>query len=146
MQKKVSKSEAGFTLTEILVVVVIIGLLSSVVLFNVVGARTSAQMTTARANISALSQNLELYSAQIGTYPTEDQGLDALVEAPAGLANAARYQRGGYIQNLPVDPWGRPYQYIFPAERSRAAYDVFSYGADGEVGGEEDNADIGNWN
>lgn len=146
MHKKTRKSEAGFTLTEIMVVVFIIGLLSTVVLVNVLGARTDAQTKTARANISALSQSLERYSLQLYTYPTEEQGLQALIEAPGDLSNGALYPRGGFIQQLPNDPWGRPYQYVFPAERSRAAYDVFSFGADGEVGGEEENADIGNWN
>lgn len=145
MEKKMRKSEAGFTLTEIMVVVFIIGLLSTVVLVNVLGSRADAQAKTAQANVSALSQSLERYSLQLYTYPTEDQGLKALVEEPDGLSDRALYPRGGFIQKLPVDPWGRPYQYIFPAERSRAAYDVFSFGADGEVGGEEENADIGNW-
>lgn len=145
MDKKIRKSEAGFTLTEIMVVVFIIGLLSTVVLVNVLGARTDAQTKTAQANISALTQSLERYSLILYSYPTEDQGLEALVEEPAGLSNSALYPRGGFIQQLPLDPWGRPYQYVFPAERSRAAYDVFSFGADGEPGGEEENADIGNW-
>lgn len=145
LRKTVRKSEAGFTLTEIMVVVFIIGLLSTVVLVNVLGARSDAQAKTAQANIAALSQSLDRYSLQLFTYPTEEQGLEALVEAPAGLSDTANYPRGGFIQKLPNDPWGRPYQYVFPAERSRGAYDVFSLGADGEVGGEEENADIGNW-
>ena len=145
MHKTVRRSEAGFTLTEIMVVVFIIGLLSTAVLVNVLGTRTDAQVKTAQANISALSQSLERYSLQLFTYPTEEQGLEALVVEPSGLSDNALYPRGGFIQKLPVDPWGRPYQYVFPAERSRAAYDVFSYGADGEAGGEEENADIGNW-
>lgn len=145
MKKKVSRSEAGFTLTEIMVVVFIIGLLSTVVLVNVLGARTDAQTKTAQANIAALTQSLERYSLQLYTYPTEQQGLEALVEAPTDLSDASLYPRGGFIQKLPNDPWGRPYQYVFPGERSRAAYDVFSFGADGQEGGEEENADIGNW-
>lgn len=145
MEKKMRKSEAGFTLTEIMVVVFIIGLLSTAVLVNVLGSRADAQAKTAQANVSALSQSLERYSLQLYTYPTEDQGLEALVQEPDGLSDNVLYPRGGFIQKLPVDPWGRPYQYVFPAERSRAAYDVFSFGADGEVGGEEENADIGNW-
>ncbi len=145
MKRKYSQSEAGFTLTEIMVVVFIVGLLSTVVLINVLGARSDAQVKTAQANISALSQSLERYSLQLYTYPTQEQGLDALVEAPSDLENTALYPRGGFIQTLPRDPWGRPYQYVFPAERSRAAYDVFSFGADGAPGGEAENADIGNW-
>jgi general secretion pathway protein G len=128
-----------------MVVVFIIGLLSTVVLVNVLGARTEAQFRTAQANISAISQSLERYSLQVGTYPTEQQGLEALVTAPDGLPDNALYPRGGFIQNLPNDPWGRPYQYIIPAERSNADFDVFTLGADGEPGGEEENADLGNW-
>ncbi|MEL7454037.1 MAG: type II secretion system major pseudopilin GspG [Pseudomonadota bacterium] len=145
MKRKNPNREAGFTLTEIMVVVFIIGLLSTVVLVNVFGASSDAQVKTARANISALSQSLERFRLQLYTYPSEGQGLIALVEAPDSLENPALYPQGGFIQQLPNDPWGRPYQYVFPAERSRAAYDVFSLGADGEIGGEGENADIGNW-
>jgi len=145
MQRKIRKSEEGFTLTEIMVVVFIIGLLSTVVLVNVLGARTDAQFKTAQANVAALSQSLDRYSLVLYSYPSEDQGLEALVEEPEGLGSNALYPRGGFIQKLPVDPWGRPYQYVFPAERSSGAYDIFSFGADGEVGGEGENADIGNW-
>ncbi|MEM7662810.1 MAG: type II secretion system major pseudopilin GspG [Pseudomonadota bacterium] len=139
------RKEEGFTLTEIMVVVFIIGLLSTVILVNVFGASTDAQLKTARANVSALAQSLERYRLSMYSYPTESQGLQALVEAPDGLDNPATYPQGGFIQVLPSDPWGRPYQYVFPAERSRAAYDVFSLGADGQPGGEAENADIGNW-
>ncbi len=145
MKIKGRKSEAGFTLTEIMVVVVIIGLLSTVVAVNVFGASGTAQVTTAKANISALTQSLERYRLQLHSYPTEAQGLEALVVAPSDLPSSALYPRGGFIQRLPTDPWGRPYQYVVPAERSRAGFDVFSYGADGVPGGEEENADIGNW-
>jgi len=145
MQRKIRKSEEGFTLTEIMVVVFIIGLLSTVVLVNVLGARTDAQFKTAQANVAALSQNLDRYSLVLYSYPSEDQGLEALVEEPEGLGSNALYPKGGFIQKLPVDPWGRPYQYVFPAERSNGAYDIFSFGADGEIGGEGENADIGNW-
>lgn len=137
--------QAGFTLTEIMVVVFIIGLLSTVVLVNVFGASADAQVKTARANVAALTQSLERYRLAMYSYPSETDGLQALIEAPQGLDNPALYPQGGFIQQLPNDPWGRPYQYAIPAERSRAAYDVFSLGADGEPGGEGDNADIGNW-
>ena len=145
MKRKLRKSEAGFTLTEIMVVVVIIGLLSTIVAVNVFGASSTAQLTTAKANIATLSQSLDRYNLQLKSYPSEAQGLEALLEAPSVLNNPALYPRGGFIQRLPLDPWGRPYQYVIPAERSRAGFDVFSFGADGEPGGEEENADIGNW-
>ena len=139
------RKEEGFTLTEIMVVVFIIGLLSTVVLINVFGASSDAQVKTARANVSALTQSLERYRLTMYSYPSENQGLRALVELPDGIENPALYPQGGFIQQLPNDPWGRPYQYTVPAERSRAAYDVFSLGADGQPGGEGENADIGNW-
>ncbi|MEO0882953.1 MAG: type II secretion system major pseudopilin GspG [Pseudomonadota bacterium] len=144
-RKTSRRKEEGFTLTEIMVVVFIIGLLSTVILVNVFGASTDAQLKTARANVSALTQSLERYRLAMYSYPTESQGLDALVDAPAGLDNPALYPQGGFIQQLPSDPWGRNYQYVIPAERSRFAYDVFSLGADGQPGGEGENADIGNW-
>ncbi|WP_300393127.1 type II secretion system major pseudopilin GspG [Henriciella sp.] len=138
--------EAGFTLTEIMVVIFIIGLLSTVVLFNVLGARTDAQLKTARTNVSALTNALEQYSLDMYDYPTTEQGLDALVTKPARGNTAGSYRKGGYINKVPLDPWGRPFVYRRPAERSDKAYDLYSLGADGEPGGEEENADIGNWN
>ena len=138
--------EAGFTLTEIMVVVFIIGLLSTVVLINVLGARTDAQLKTARTNVTSLSNALEQYSLDMYDYPTTEQGLDALVTKPAGASTAGSYRKGGYINKVPLDPWGRPFFYRRPAERSDRAYDLYSLGADGEPGGEEENADIGNWN
>lgn len=143
--KKPSK-EAGFTLTEIMVVIFIIGLLSTVVLINVLGARTDAQVKTARTNISALTNALEQYSLDMYDYPTEQQGLEALVSQPADANTAGSYRKGGYISKVPVDSWGRPFVYKRPAENSDRAYDLYSLGADGQPGGEEENADIGNWN
>ncbi len=139
------RRDAGFTLTEIMVAVFIIGLLSTVVLINVLGARTQAQTTKARGDIAALSQALDRYSLQMFDYPTEAQGLQALSDRPDGLRDPSLYPRGGFVQNVPVDPWGNPYQYIVPGERSGGAFDLFSLGADGQEGGEEENADIGNW-
>ncbi|MGB3624307.1 MAG: type II secretion system major pseudopilin GspG [Henriciella sp.] len=143
--KRPSK-QAGFTLTEIMVVIFIIGLLSTVVLFNVLGARTDAQVKTARTNVAALTNALEQYSLDMYDYPTTQQGLEALVTEPADTSTSGTYRKGGYIQKLPLDPWGRPFVYERPAERSEKAYDLYSLGADGQEGGEEENADIGNWN
>lgn len=138
--------EAGFTLTEIMVVIFIIGLLSTVVLVNVLGARTDAQLKTARTNVSGLTNALEQYSLDMYDYPTTEQGLEALVTKPSGAGTAGSYRKGGYINKVPLDPWGRPFVYRRPGERSGKAYDLYSLGADGEPGGEEENADIGNWN
>lgn len=140
-------SEAGFTLTEIMVVVFIIGLLSSVVLFNVLGARTDAQVKTAKVNISAMSQALEQYALDAYDYPSEQQGLEALISRPDNLPSSASYRTGGYLQkaSIPLDPWGRPYVYERPGDKSGRAYDLYSLGADGKEGGDELDADIGNW-
>jgi len=141
------RGQGGFTLTEIMVVVFIIGLLSSVVLFNVLGARSDAQVKTARVNISAMSQALEQYALDVYDYPTQQQGLQALVERPDSLPSGATYRNGGYLQKstLPLDPWGRPFVYKRPGIKSGRSYDLYSLGADGKEGGEELDADIGNW-
>ncbi|MEM8616807.1 MAG: type II secretion system major pseudopilin GspG [Pseudomonadota bacterium] len=146
-KKRCRKAQGGFTLTEIMVVVFIIGLLSSVVLFNVLGARGDAQIKTAKVNIAALSQALEQYALDAYDYPSQAQGLDALVKRPQRLAAGASYREGGYLQksSIPLDPWGRPFVYERPGERSGRAYDLYSLGADGEEGGEGADADIGNW-
>ena len=144
---KCQSREAGFTLTEIMVVVFIIGLLSSVVLFNVLGARTDAQVKTAKVNISAMSQALEQYALDAYDYPSEQQGLEALISRPDNLPAGASYRTGGYLQksSIPLDPWGRPFVYERPGDKSGRAYDLYSLGADGKEGGDELDADIGNW-
>ena len=104
------------------------------------------QLKTARTNVTSLSNALEQYSLDMYDYPTTEQGLEALVTEPPGASTAGSYRKGGYINKVPLDPWGRPFVYRRPAERSDKAYDLYSLGADGEPGGEEENADIGNWN
>ena len=135
--------EQGFTLLELMVVIVIIGLLATVVVVNVLPSRDKAMVEKAKADIALIEQALEMYRLDNFTYPGTAQGLGALVQPPAGLADPARYRRGGYIKRLPDDPWGRAYQYANPGTRSEV--DIFSLGADGQPGGEDDNADIGNW-
>ncbi|MBA4794230.1 type II secretion system major pseudopilin GspG [Phenylobacterium sp.] len=137
-------SEAGFTLVELMVVVVILGLLATVVMINVLPSQDRAMREKAKADISTLEQAVETYRLEMLTYPTTAQGLQALVQAPAGLSRPERYRDGGYIRRLPDDPWGNPYQYAYPGERGR--FDVYSFGADGAKGGEGEDADIGNWN
>jgi general secretion pathway protein G len=135
-------AEHGFTLVELMVVIVIIGLLATIVALNVLPSGDTARVEKAKADIATIENGLELYRLQMSTFPTTSQGLAALVSAPAG-ADAARYQRGGYIKKLPDDPWGRPYLYASPGQHGEA--DVWSYGADGKEGGEGIDADIGSW-
>lgn len=138
-----SHDEAGFTLLELMVAIVILGLLATVVMINVLPSQDRAMKEKARADVAVLEQALEGYRLDNLVFPTTEQGLQALVQPPAGLARADRYREGGYIRRLPADPWGNPYQYAYPGERGR--FDVFSFGADGRKGGEGDDADIGNW-
>lgn len=133
----------GFTLVELMVVIVILGLLATVVMINVMPSQDRAMAEKARADVSVLEQALETYRLDNLVYPTTEQGLDALLRAPAGLARPERYRQGGYIRRLPTDPWGNAYQYRRPGRD--AAFDVYSLGADGVEGGEADAADIGNW-
>ena len=124
------KNEDGFTLVEVMVTLVIIGLLTTFVVLNVLPAQGKAQIQKARGDISAIETALEMYKLDQFTYPTEQEGLDALVA-------------GGVIKKMSLDPWGNPYEYRNPGEQG--PIDIFSLGADGEPGGEDQNADIGNW-
>lgn len=137
------RPSVGFTLVELMVAIVIIGLLSTVVMINVMPSQDRAMAEKARADISVLEQAMETYRLDNMAYPTTAQGLGALLDPPAGLARPERYRKGGYIRRLPEDPWGNAYQYRQPGRGG--GFDVFSFGADGAEGGEGDNADIGNW-
>lgn len=141
--KKQAAQDKGFTLVEVMVVIVIIGLLATVVVINVLPSQDKAMVEKARADILILEQALEMYKLDNLTYPTTDQGLEALVTPPAGLTRPERYRPGGYIKRLPDDPWGNAYQYATPGEHG--AVDIFSLGADGRMGGADLAADIGNW-
>jgi len=136
-------AERGFTLIELMVVIVIIGLLATVVVINVFPAQDQARVTKAKADIALLEQAAEMYRLDNLTYPTTDQGLAALLFPPAGLAEAGRYRPGGYIKKLPKDPWGNAYHYAMPGQHG--AFDIYSLGADGQPGGEGHDADIGSW-
>ncbi|MGD2131796.1 MAG: type II secretion system major pseudopilin GspG [Maricaulaceae bacterium] len=142
-QAKARTSQEGFTLTEVMVTILIIGLLSTVVLINVLPSRDQAMVEKARADIRTLEMALDMYRADMLVYPSTEENLDALVAAPAGHPRAERFREDGYIRRLPADPWGNPYQYVSPGE-SRA-FDVYSLGADGRLGGEGLDQDIGNW-
>jgi general secretion pathway protein G len=135
--------EKGFTLVELMVVIVIIGLLATIVVINVMPLGDKARVTKAKADIETISTGLESYRLSMGAYPTTDQGLQSLVAPPAGLSDPSAYQKGGYIKKLEKDPWGRPYMYASPGQHG--AFDVWSLGADGKEGGEGADADIGSW-
>ncbi|MEM8498355.1 MAG: type II secretion system major pseudopilin GspG [Pseudomonadota bacterium] len=139
------RNEKGFTLIEIMVVVVIMGVLIGLVAPNVLGRVDEARITAAAADVNMLSQSLELYRLDNHSYPTTDQGLTALVQKPTGTPAAKNWNTQGYVsgKSLPKDPWGNDYQYLSPG--ADAAYDVYSLGADGKQGGDGYNADVGNW-
>ena len=141
VHRRRKKDERGFTLTELMVVIFIIGLLATVVMINVLPSQDRAMVTKARADISTLENALEQYRLDNLVYPASTDGLNALVTAPPALAQPERYRRGGYIKKLPADPWGRPYNYQAPGPNGKA-FDVWSLGADGAPGGTDDNADI----
>ncbi len=129
----------GFTLIEIMVVVVILGILAAIVVPRVMDRPEQARITKARQDIRALESALNLYKLDNYSYPTTDQGLEALVQKPSD-PEPPNWKEGGYIDRVPLDPWGRPYQYLSPGEHG--AVDLYSLGPDG-VPSEDD---IGNWN
>ena len=136
-------AENGFTLVEVMVVLVIIALLSTIVAITVLPNIGKANDQKAKTDIAALDQALELYRLNNLTYPATADGLGALMVAPPSLTDPTRYTPGGYIKKLPKDPWGRDYKYEYPGKRG--PFDIYSQGADGVPGGEGENADIGNW-
>ncbi|CAH0541864.1 type II secretion system major pseudopilin GspG [Vibrio marisflavi] len=138
------KKQSGFTLLELMVVIVILGLLASVVVPNLLGNKEKADQQKAVTDVVALENALDMYKLDNGVYPTTDQGLDALVKKPSGDPEPRNYRDGGYIKRLPNDPWGRPYQYLNPGQHG--TIDIFTLGADGQEGGTGANSDIGNWN
>jgi general secretion pathway protein G len=131
-------ANAGFSLIEILVVVVIIGILGAIIVPNLLSRPDQARLTAAEGDLRALGNALDLYRLDNFRYPSTDQGLQALVEKPSGFPEPANYNPDGYIKKLPEDPWGSPYIY----ENSESAFTLFSLGADGTEGGEGVDADI----
>ena len=131
----------GFTLIELLVVLVIIGVLGALIVPNLFSSLDDARVTAARTDINTLTQALKRYKLDNQRYPSADQGLDALVKKPTVGAVPPNWKP--YLDKLPADPWSRPYQYLNPGVRGEI--DVFSFGADGQPGGEDKNADIGSW-
>lgn len=137
------KTARGFTLIEIMVVVVILGILASFVVVNVMPSLGKANTTKARQDIRALETGLNLFRMDNFKYPTTDQGLNSLMQQPTD-PSIRNWRQGGYVE-LHKDPWGNPYRYVYPGAHGRE-YDLWTYGADNQEGGEGDNADIGNWN
>jgi len=135
--------QQGFTLIEIIVVVVIIGILATFVAPKFLGKTDDARVVKARNDIKALEGALDLYKLDNYAYPTTDQGLDALINPPSADPVPANWQKGGYVKKLEKDPWQREYLYLSPGEHGEI--DIYSLGADGIEGGEGPNADIGSW-
>jgi len=137
------RRQRGITLIELLVVLTILALISALVVVNVLPERDRAAARKAKIDPGAIENALDQYRLDMFTYPTTEQGLQALVEPPADDPRKDQYRPGGYLRSIPVDPWGRPYQYRQPGQHG--PIDLFSYGADGAEGGEGVNADIVNW-
>jgi general secretion pathway protein G len=138
-----ARTARGFTLIELMVVIVIIGLLATVVTLNVLPSQDRAMREKARTDVSLLEQAIDTYRLENLSYPRTEDGLPALLKPPASLSRPERYRAGGYIRRLPTDPWGNAYLYRFPGVHG--PFDVYSLGADGAEGGEGEDADIGNW-
>lgn len=132
------RNQQGFTLIEILVVVVIVGILGAIIVPNLLGRPDQARITAAESDIRSLANSLDIYRLDNYIYPSTEQGLEALVSKPAGFPEPKNYSPDGYIKSLPTDPWGSEYIY----ERDGEAFSLFSLGADGAEGGEGLNADI----
>ncbi len=133
----------GFTLIEIMVVVVIMGILAALIVPKLMGRTDDARIIAAKQDIATLMQALKLYKLDNQRYPTTEQGLQALIEKPTSGPAANGWKTGGYLDKLPNDPWGNPYQYLSPGIKGEI--DVFSLGADGQPGGTGNDADIGSW-
>lgn len=139
-----TRRHGGFTLLEVMVVVVILGILAALVVPKIISRPDEARIIAAKQDIASLMQALKLYRLDNQRYPTTEQGLQALVVRPAAEPVPSNWKGGGYIERLPKDPWGNPYQYLNPGVRGEI--DVFSFGADGAPGGEGNDADVGSWN
>jgi len=136
-------TQRGFTLIEIMVVVVIMGILAALVVPKLMGRTDDARIIAAKQDVATIMQGLKLYRLDNQRYPTTEQGLQALITKPISGPDANGWKTGGYLDKLPKDPWGGPYQYLSPGIKGEI--DVFSLGADGQVGGVGNDADIGSW-
>lgn len=133
----------GFTLIELMVVILIIGVLAALIVPKVMSRPDEARITAAKSDIATITQALNLYKLDNQRYPTTEQGLAALVHKPTSAPVPANWKSEGYLDRVPKDPWGTPYQYLQPGVHG--TIDVFSFGADKAGGGEGSDADIGSW-
>jgi general secretion pathway protein G len=138
------KRAAGFTLIEIMVVVVILGILAAIVVPRIMDRPEQARIIKAKQDIRVLQSALDLYKLDNYRYPSTDQGLEALVQKPTTIPEPPHWKEGGYIDRLPKDPWGQPYQYLSPGQHG--PIDIYSLGANGQLGGSGVDTVIGNWN
>lgn len=140
MKSRRQQSQSGFTLIEVMVVIVILGILSALVVPNILGRAGDARVAAAKSDIAAIGQALDLYKLDNSTYPTSDQGLEALVTKPSGSPEPRNWNANGYLKKLPKDPWQREYLYSSPADG--APYEIRTLGADGREGGEGEDGDL----
>jgi len=140
------KTEKGFTLIEVLVVIFILSILAALVAPKIIGRTDDARIAEAKLQIKNFETALKLFKLDNGFYPSTEQGLEALIEKPTIGRIPQNYREGGYLEQkkIPLDPWGNPYIYLCPGVHGE--YDIISYGADGKEGGEGKDADITNWN
>lgn len=143
MQLRYQQKQMGFTLIEIMVVIVILGILASLIVPKIMGRPDEARIVAAKQDMSSIMQALKLYKLDNQRYPSTEQGLQALVVKPNAEPLPKNWKTGGYLERLPIDPWGNPYQFLNPGLHGEL--DIISLGADGASGGEGNDADIGNW-
>lgn len=143
MNTNIGKNQRGFTLIEILVVVTILGILAAIVVPRILERPEQARRTKATVDIKGIEESLGLFKLDNGFYPSTEQGLQALVVKPQTGRIPSRYPENAYLKKTPVDPWGSPYVYLSPGVHDQ--YDIISYGADGEPGGEGNDADVNSW-
>lgn len=143
MKQKLQQS--GFTLIEVMVVLVILGILATLVVPRIMSRPDEARIIAAKQDINAIGQSLKLYRLDNHAYPSTDQGLQALVTKPTAPPLPPNWKTGGYLDRLPKDPWGNEYKYLNPGVHNSNDVDIFSLGADGAAGGEGNDADVGSW-
>ena len=141
-----TRKNSAFTLIEIMVVVIILGILAATIIPQFMGTTQDAKISAAKSQVAELESAVERFYVHMDRYPTPEEGLKVLVDPPAGTETGTESKwRGPYIKQLRNDPWGNPYQYAFPGTHHPTSFDIWSRGADGADGGEGANADIGNW-